>query len=53
MDPLDQEKASTETPSPSLPAWHTPSIADYDLVATTQITNCGVSSDGIICQGPS
>ena len=51
MDPLDQEKDSDETSTPCLPVWHTPSIADYDLVATTQITNCGVNSDGVICQG--
>lgn len=34
------------------PAWQAPTLAEYDIVTNTEITNCGNGEDGIICQSP-
>lgn len=31
--------------------WWTPVLTEFDVVANTEITNCGSGSDGVICQG--
>lgn len=33
-------------------AWRTPLFTDYDIMPNTEITNCGSSSDNVICQNP-
>jgi len=31
------------------PAWSMPTLSEFDIVANTEITNCGTGSDGVIC----
>lgn len=50
MDRDVQHGGRTKGETDARPQWRTPTFAEYDIVASTEITNCGFNNDGLICQ---
>ena len=48
-----RDHAQTDLTTRPLSVWIAPMLVEYGDVAGTAITNCGVGSDGVICQAVS
>lgn len=53
MDREVQDGGRAEPVGGQRPRWRTPTLAEYDIIAITEITNCGNGDDGVICQSAS